>query len=229
MANTLAIIPARGGSKSIPLKNLQEIAGRSLLAHAIDKCHEAKSVDRIIVSTDHDGIAEAARQLGAEVPFMRPPELSTDDIPLDPVIYHAVTALEELEGSRFEVVLTVQPTCPLLKPETVDRVVATLLEGEWDSVVTVQEMRHLLWRRAEGMTGQFVPMFPERVNRQYLEPVYRETGSQYSRRAVVTPHDHLGSRIGHFVVTDEEAIDIDTEIELRLAELLLESRNASSH
>lgn len=217
--HVVAVIPARGGSKGIPLKNLAEIAGKPLIAYVIETCLAAECVDRTVVSTDHERIAEVARRFGAEVPFMRPSDLAGDQVTLDPVIYHAVTALEAEEGRAIDVVLTVQPTCPLLKPSTIDRAVRTLLEGSWDSITSVKETRHLYWRR---VNGQMRPLFKERVNRQQLDPLYYETGAVFaSRREIMTPDNRLGTNIGHVINSEEESIDIDTELDLYLVEFLI--------
>ena len=218
--HTVAVIPARGGSKGIPLKNIQEVAGKPLVAWAIEACLDAQTVDRTIVSTDHEGIAEVAKGFGAEVPFMRPEEFAGDLVTLDPVIHHAVTTIEARDGREIDVVLTVQPTCPLLRPETIDRSVAVLIEGEFDSVIMLREIRHMYWRR---VNGRFEPLYEKRANRQELEPLYPETGAVFaSRRSIITPQDRLGSNIGHVIGSEEEAIDIDTEIDLKLAELVIE-------
>ncbi|MFW6438285.1 MAG: cytidylyltransferase domain-containing protein [Armatimonadota bacterium] len=219
--HTIAVIPARGGSKGIPLKNIREVGGKPLVAWAIEACLSAEKVDRTIVSTDHEGIAEVAREWGAEVPFIRPPEYSGDEVTLDPVIWHAVTTLEEQDDTPIDVVLTVQPTCPLLRPETVDRSVETLMESGFDSVIMLREIRHLYWRR---VNGQFVPLFEKRANRQELDPLYPEAGAVFaSRRSIITETDRLGSNIGHVIGSEEEAIDIDSEIDLQLAELVIEN------
>ncbi len=215
----VAIIPARGGSKGIPLKNLAELAGKPLISYVIEACLATESVDRTVVSTDHEGIAEVARRYGAEVPFMRPPELAGDEVTLDPVIYHAVTTLEA-EGDRpIDVVLTVQPTVPLLRPSTIDRAVRTLLDSDCDSVTSVRETRHLYWHK---VNGEMRPLFKERVNRQQLEPIYYETGAVFaSRREIMTPDNRLGANIGHVINSEEESIDIDTELDLHLVEFLI--------
>lgn len=217
---TIAVIPARGGSKGIPRKNIREVAGKPLIGWVIEACLRANSVDRTIISTDHEGIARVARDFGAEVPFMRPEELAGDLVTLDPVIYHAVSATEFESGRPVDVVLTVQPTCPLLRPDTIDRAVATLISGGYDSVIMLKEIRHLYWRRIDG---SFEPLFEKRANRQELEPLYPETGAVFaSRRSIMTPENRLGTNIGHVIGSEEEAIDIDTEIDLRLAELVIE-------
>ncbi len=218
--HTVAVIPARGGSKGIPLKNIREVGGKPLVAWVIEACLRAESVDRTVVSTDHEEVAEVARRWGAEVPFMRPAEFSGDAVTLDPVIYHAVTTLEEHDGTPIDVVLTVQPTCPLLRPETIDHSVRTLLDGGFDSVIMLREIRHMYWRR---VNGRFEPMYEKRANRQELEPLYPETGAVFaSDRSVISPKNRLGENIGHVIGSEEEAIDIDTEIDLKLAELVIE-------
>ena len=192
----VAVIPARGGSRGIPLKNLREVAGKPL----IEACLAAEPVDRTVVSTDHEGIAQVAREFGAEVPFMRPKELAGDEVTLDPVIYHAVTTLEAQDGRHIDIVLTVQPTRPLLKATTIDGAVRALLDGGWDSVTSVRE----------------------RVNRQQLQPLYYETGAVFaSRREIITPDNRLGTNIGHVVNSEEESVDIDTELDLHLVEFLI--------
>ncbi|MCD6360456.1 MAG: acylneuraminate cytidylyltransferase family protein [Armatimonadetes bacterium] len=221
----VAIIPARGGSKGIPLKNLREVAGKPLIAHVIEACLNAESVDRTIVSTDHEGIATVARQFGAEVPFMRPPELAGDTTTLDPVIHHAVETLERTEGISIDVALTIQPTCPLLSSDTIDRAVKELIEGDWDSVITVRDDRHLRWTIVDGRP---TPLYEARVNRQELPPTFCETGALFaSRRRVITPTDRLGGNIGLVVTSDEEGVDIDTELDLRLAEIIIRNNHGS--
>ncbi len=215
----VAVIPARGGSRGIPLKNLREVAGKPLIAYVIEACLAAEPVDRTVVSTDHEGIAQVAREFGAEVPFMRPKELAGDEVTLDPVIYHAVTTLEAQDGRHIDIVLTVQPTCPLLKATTIDGAVRALLDGGWDSVTSVRETHHLYWQR---VNGQMRPLFEERVNRQQLQPLYYETGAVFaSRREIITPDNRLGTNIGHVVNSEEESVDIDTELDLHLVEFLI--------
>ena len=123
----------------------------------------------------------------------------------------------------MDVALTIQPTCPLLTAGTIDRAVRTLLEGEWDSVLTVRDDRHLRWTIVDGVPK---PMYEARVNRQQLPPTYGETGALFaSRRNVIIPHDRLGARIGLVVTEDVEGVDIDTELDLRLAEVIMRNNH----
>ncbi len=185
--HVVAIIPARGGSKGIPGKNLREVAGKPLIAWVIEASLQAKSVARTIVSTDNEDIAATARAFGAEV----------------------------------DVALTIQPTCPLLSPGSIDNAVRELLEGGWDSVLSARADTHLRWRLIDG---EYVPMFEERVNRQQLIPEFTETGSCFaSHRRVITPNDRLGENIGLVITPEEEAVDIDSELDLRLAEVIIQN------
>jgi len=223
--HAVAIIPARGGSKTIPLKNLREVAGKPLIAYVIEACLGAETVNRTVVSTDHEGIADTARRFGAEVPFTRPADLAGDTTTLDPVIFHAVDTLERRDGLTVDVALTIQPTCPLLSSETIDRAVNELIEGDWDSVITVRDDRHLRWTIIDDKP---TPLYEARVNRQQLPPTFCETGALFaSRRRVITPTDRLGSNIGLVVTPEQEGVDIDTELDLRLAEIIIRNNHGS--
>jgi hypothetical protein len=117
--NVLAIIPARGGSKGVPGKNIRELAGKPLIAYSIEAALESEHVDHVVVSTEDEQIAAAAREWGSEV-VPRPPELATDTAPTDPVLEHAVTYLEQLDGYRADLIVLLQPTSPLRPPGLID-------------------------------------------------------------------------------------------------------------
>ena len=148
----LGVIPARGGSKSIPRKNLADVAGRPLLAYIVEAGLTARHVDRLIVSTEDEEIADAARSLGAEVPFRRPEALAADEVSLIPVVQHAMRAMDE-SGFRSDVVVSLQATSPFLEGKDVDLLVEKMREGEADSAVSVErvEHQHPYWvKRLEG-------------------------------------------------------------------------------
>ncbi|HEX2194610.1 MAG TPA: acylneuraminate cytidylyltransferase family protein, partial [Candidatus Limnocylindria bacterium] len=134
--STVAIIPARGGSKGLPRKNLRLLGGEPLVVHTVRAALAARRVDRVLVSTDDAAIARAARRAGADVPFRRPPELATDHAATLPVVQHAVAWLED-HGQRVDVVVTLQPTSPLRGPAEIDAVVALLDGGDSRSAVSV--------------------------------------------------------------------------------------------
>jgi CMP-N,N'-diacetyllegionaminic acid synthase len=139
--NVLAVIPARGGSKGIPHKNLADVAGRPLLAYTAGAALAAKRLTWVIVSTDDPAIADAARQLGLDVPFMRPAALAADDSPMLPVLQHAVKAMREC-GFTADVVVLLQPTSPLRRSEHIDAAVDLLERSGADSVVSVVDVPH---------------------------------------------------------------------------------------
>src|SRR5436190_23965871 len=158
MAHVLGIIPARGGSKGIPDKNLMLLGGRPLLAYTADAAKESTRLTRTIVTTDDDRIARSAQSLGVEVPFMRPSSLAGDDVPMLPVLQHAVKTLAT-EGFSADIVVLLQPTSPLRRGEHIDAAVTWLERAGGDSVVSVVEVPH-----------QFNPTSVMRVEDGLLKP-----------------------------------------------------------
>jgi N-acylneuraminate cytidylyltransferase len=136
---TLAIVPARGGSKRVPRKNLRDVGGRPMIAYAIEHAREASRVDRCIVSTDDADIAEKAREYGGDVPFMRPAELASDTASVADAITHALEWVEAEDGERYDVVCLVQPTSPLRKGADIDGALARLADSDAESVVSVSK------------------------------------------------------------------------------------------
>ncbi len=136
---TLGIIPARGGSKGIPNKNLLQLGGKPLIAYTVEAARASGVIDRLILSTDSEAIAEIGRSLGVEVPFMRPPELASDDAPMLPVVQHAVSQMEQ-SGWVADIVVLLQPTSPLRRPERIQQAVELLKSSDCSSVVSVTEI-----------------------------------------------------------------------------------------
>src|SRR5258708_36189586 len=164
----LAVIPARGGSKSIPRKNLVDVAGRPLIAWAIGAAREANRLDRVIVSTEDEEIAETARKWGAEVPFVRPPELATDTVSLIPVVQHALKAMDGL-GFRADAVVSMQGTSPRPRGADLDAAVTKLEESGADSVATVLKVEHEHPYWAKRLEGDRVRPFSAETNESYLQ------------------------------------------------------------
>ncbi|HEY9089488.1 MAG TPA: acylneuraminate cytidylyltransferase [Anaerolineaceae bacterium] len=217
----LAIIPARGGSKGIPRKNIREFAGYPLIAYSIAAGLKAQSVTRVIVSTDDAEIAETARAWGAEVPFMRPDEFAQDSTLDLPVFEHALRWLSEHEGYRPDVVLQLRPTSPVRPPDMVDNAVRLLLEHpEADSVrgiVPAGQNPHKMWK-IDPQTGQMrnlldVPGIPEPYNapRQVLPPVYWQTGhiDAIRPRAILEQNSMSGKVILPLMIDPRYTVDID--------------------
>ena len=226
--NVIGIIPARGGSKRVPLKNIAEIAGKPLIYYTIKEAKKAKTLDRIIVSTDHDGIAEVAKKNGAEVPFKRPADIS-EDVPTEFVLQHAVKYLEEKEGYPVDVVVTLQPTSPLLKAEYIDACVEKLISNSnIGSVVTVCKITE----RPEWMFktdgSKLVPFMDldlkgDILVSQNLPDLYRHNGAVYAtKRDVVMNENRIISKdcIG-VVMPVEESYEIEEPRDLKFVDFII--------
>ncbi|HEB65635.1 MAG TPA: acylneuraminate cytidylyltransferase family protein [Chloroflexi bacterium] len=233
MTEILALIPARGGSKSIPRKNIRPFAGHPLIAWSIAAARAAETVTRIIVSTDDEEIAAVARRYGAEVPFMRPPELAQDDTPDLPVFEHALRVLEEGENYRPEIIVHLRPTSPLRKVWHIDQAVLRLLERpEADSIRSVSPPSQNPFKMyrigADGLLQALVevPGMPEAYNmpRQALPAVYWHNGyiDAFWADTVMEQHSVSGRRILPLTLSAEEWIDLDTPEDWARAENLVQ-------
>jgi CMP-N-acetylneuraminic acid synthetase len=230
----LTVVPARGGSKGIPLKNLREVGGRSLVALVGDVVAQVPEIDRAVVSTDHEGIAKAAEAAGIAAPFRRSDALSGDHIGDAEVLGHALEATEALDGIRYEIVVMLQPTSPLRTPADVSAAIRMLVEGNWDSVWTVSltdSKAHPLKQLtvSDGALDYYDPRGAEIMARQQLQPVYHRNGIAYAitRECLTEKRSIKGPRTGALVV-DGEHVSIDTEWDLKLVEFILEQRRGSS-
>ena len=196
MPHVLGLITARGGSKSIPRKNVVPLAGKPLIAWTIEAALQSHGLSRVIVSTDDEEIAQVAREWGAEVPFLRPAELARDDSPHIPVVVHAVEWLESHEDMRSDYVLLLQPTSPLRSTEDIENAIRLALEKDADSVVGVCEASShpYLTKRitADGRLQDFGPRPEGYLARQSLPPAYIANGAIYLRRGnmviFLSPH-----------------------------------------
>lgn len=223
----LAVIPARGGSKSIPEKNLQRLGGRPLIYHCITNALKAKTLNRVIVSTDDSLIAREAEKAGAEVPFLRPAELSTDTVSLIPVIIHAVKFCRDKEGWSPDIVASIQPTSPFLQAEVIDEAVNVLLKGEAVSVATLKQVlhEHPYWMK-KFENGRVLP-FSNLTNESYLQrqdlpPAYIYDGTLYVRRSNLLDQWNgkdfcLGKDIRGIVSPGFGSLHIDDFIDLETA------------
>jgi N-acylneuraminate cytidylyltransferase len=226
----LAIIPARGGSKGLPRKNLRLLAGYPLLAWTIAAGRAAAQVDTVLVSTDDADIADVARRFGADVPFLRPAELARDDTPDLPVFEHALRWLERERGWVPELVVQLRPTSPFRPLGMVDQTVSLLRARPGaDSVRTVTHPAQTpfkMWRHDGGLLAPLLGSFEEELfnaPRQRLPPVFWQTGHVDVTRpaTILEKRTMTGRRIVPYVVDPRYAVDIDTLEQLELAEWLL--------
>lgn len=219
----LIVIPARGKSKGIPKKNLRIMNGYPLIYYSIKNALSLKEDYDLDILTDTDDaeIAEVACMYGAEI-IMRPEELSGDHITLDPVIYHALTEAEKQKGIRYDFVMTMQPTSPTLKIDSLKQAVKYFLETKADTLISVYNEPHLSWTKEEN---SFMPQYKERVNRQWLPPHYKETGGfLLTRRDYVSENSRIGKKISVFELSETEAVDIDSHLDWKLCESILKKK-----
>lgn len=228
----LGIIPARGGSKGLPGKNLMPLAGQSLVARAAAAARDSGVVDRVILTTDSAAIADEGRRAGIDVPFMRPAALAADDTPMLPVLRHVVETLEA-DGWIAEIIVLLQPTSPLRQPEHLRDAVTRLRQSGADSVVSVVEVpRHLSPDYVMRVVGEelkpFLPEGERTTRRQDARVAYVRDGTVYAFwRETLMRHDSIyGSRCLPLIIPAEESVTIDVPADWAAAERLLQERAA---
>jgi len=228
----LAVVPARGGSKSIKKKNIVELDGKPLLEYTLTAAKESTVVDRTVLSTDDKQIAAVGESFhSVEVPFIRPQKLAQDDTPTLPVIQHAVNFLQEQEAYIPDIVLILQPTSPLRQPRHIDEAIKKMINSEGDSVVSVIQVPH-----------EFNPYSVMEIEDGWLE-FYLEEGRKYTRRqdkptfyarngaaiygvslsTLLKDETLYGDACIPYVMDRKFSVDIDTEFDLMIAEAILET------
>ncbi len=215
----IAIIPARGGSKGVPRKNIKTLAGKPMIAYIIEAAKRVRGLDRVIVSTEDQEIAEVAKKYGAEVPFMRPMELAGDEVLTLPVLQHAIKVLEEKEGYIPDYVLLVCPTSPLLKTERLQQAVDLALETDIDSVVSGTYDRKHYWQEVEGGWVRLSPV--KLADRQHTPPLFKENGGIYLTKTDVLRRQIVADKMLPVIMDEGENVDVDypsdfAEVEQRL-------------
>jgi CMP-N-acetylneuraminic acid synthetase len=231
----LAIVPARGGSKGVPRKNLRLLAGKPLVVHAVETGLAARLVSRVVCSTDDPEIADVARAAGAEVPFLRPAELAADGSEDWPVFKHALDWLAEHDNWQPDLVVNLRPTSPMRTPSHVDDAIRLLLDTGADSVKAVclaRQHPHKMWLRQPDRSIEpylktaFRAQRGPDVPRAELDDVYWQNGVvDVTRREVILEQRvMIGRRVAGLVTQLADSIDIDTPVDLALAELLLAQR-----
>ena len=227
----LGLVPARGGSKGVPRKNIQLLCGKPLLRYTAESALGARRLARVVLTTDDEEIARLGRDGGREVPFRRPAALATDETPMMPVVQHALRMLEEA-GDAFDAVCLLQPTNPFRQSEDIDGAIDLLDRTGADSVISFVEVgeKHPARMKYIAADGRVVdPPFAEAVEgqrRQDLPKIYLREGSIYLTRTLVLVRDgsFKGRDCRGWIVPEERACNIDTPFDLFLAEQMLSGK-----
>jgi len=227
----ITVIPARGGSKRIPRKNIKDFSGQPMIAYAIRAARESQLFDRVIVSTDDSEIADIAKNFGAEVPFTRPAELANDYTPTVPVIAHAIRELNK-QGSSPDFVCCIYPGVPLIRPEDLTAAYQLLLSTQAEYCYPVAEFPSAIQRSLKRLPdGSVQPLHPENewTRTQDLETFYFDAGQFYWGQASAWLSElGLQSHGSGLVIPQWRVVDIDTPEDWHRAELLFHALQASS-
>jgi CMP-N-acetylneuraminic acid synthetase len=231
MMRVLGLIPARGGSKGVPRKNIKLLCGKPLIEYAAQSALASKRLSRIVLSTEDEEIRQVGKACGLDAPFLRPPELARDDTPMLPVAQHAMRWLEA-RGERHDALCLLQPTNPLRRPEDIDACIELLERSNADAVATVLPVpseynpHWVYFRTADGTlslsTGEKAPI----PRRQALPPAFHREGSVYvvRRDVLLEGNSFYGARFLGYEISPERSVNIDAPEDWELAEKLLNSR-----
>ena len=227
MIKVLGLIPARGGSKGLPHKNVLPLAGKPLIAHTIEAALGSGVLDRAIVSTDDEEIVRISKGFGAETPFIRPPQLATDQVSIYPAITHCLQWLEEHEGYCPDYLMLLQPTSPLRTSEDIINAVNLAVANDADGVVSLcQAKPHPYWsKRVErsGTMADFITQQDPNYHRQSLPDAYAVNGAIYlaKPKLLLEKDSFYSDRTYAYIMPEERSLDIDTAWDLQLADLIM--------
>ena len=227
-ANIIGVIPARGGSVGVPLKNIHELCGKPLIYYVIEAALSSVYLRRLIVSTDHEEIARISKSYGAEVPFKRPADIS-EDVATEFVIQHAVRFIEEEENRKIDIVVTLQATTPLLKSSDIDATIEKLTMDNADSAITVKEVTEYPWWMLRMDSKGFIEPFliqdlaGEITIRQNLEKLYVPNGGVYATKRDILMNENriIGKKCSAVVMPRERSLDIDSPLDFKIIETIV--------
>jgi len=211
----MAIIPARGGSKGIPLKNLKPLDGKPLIEYSINESLKSKFITRTIVSSDHPKILKISEKLGAEI-IKRPKNLSNDSSQLEPVIEHCLNYLKQKENYVPDIIILLQNTSPLRTKKHIDDALSDFLDSEFDSMMSCYRSNSFLWILKNDRLTPINYNPKNRPNRQQMNNQFIENGAIYITKynAFKKSHCRISGKIGLFKMTQKVSIDIDTKFDL---------------
>ena len=225
----VGFIFARGGSQGVPGKNIRFLAGKPLIAYAIETAFQSEFIDRVVVSTDEEKIAQVAQDFGAEVPFVRPKELAQNNSPEWLAWQHAIRTLKEQDNGReLDVFVSIPPTAPLRATEDIDNAIQTFLASDADIVITVKKAsRHpsfnIITLDEQNCAKLVLPLDKQIIRRQDAPPVYDMTTVAYiaNPKFIMESKAVFDGKVKAVLVPEERALDIDTELDFKFAEFLI--------
>jgi CMP-N,N'-diacetyllegionaminic acid synthase len=223
----VAFIPARGGSKGVPKKNIKEIAGKPLIAWSIEQALASNLIDRVIVSTDCPEIAKVAKEYGAEVPFLRPDSISGDTATTESAMLHCCDYLEE-RNELPELFLLVQATSPIRSKDQFDNAVIYFKKNNYDSVLTVSLSHRFTWKNPSNPSASYDYMNrPRRQDIKKEDQEYLETGSFYitKTKLLIGSKNRLSGKVGMFETPEDESYEIDSLVDFKVCEAIFKIKN----
>ncbi len=230
---TLGVIPARGGSKGVPGKNIKMLASEPLISYTIKNALKSK-IDDVVVSTDSQEIATISKSLGAQVPFIRPSSLATDTSKSIDVVRHCLTLLEEQNNITYDLVMLLQPTTPFRSIEDIDNTILKIVDENCDSVISVVDVGAFHPARMKFIQNDRLldPPFCEDYEnqpRQELTPMYIRNGAIYlTKRATILANSFKGEYSKAYIMPQDRSVNIDTFWDFQLAEILINQANENS-
>lgn len=223
----VVIIPARGGSKGIPNKNLKELLGKPLIAYSIECAINSKYVDKVIVSTDSSEIAEVSKKYGAEVPFLRPSELATDSSPVIDTFIYTIERLEKEEGITIDQFIVLQPTSPLRTTRDLDEAIELFVNKKADSVVSYTSEEHpIYWHKYLKEDGRLEDFMPSSISRrQDYRKTYYPNGAIYVfKKALILQRNYYSENTYAYIMPRNRSVDIDYQEDFDYIEYLLSNK-----
>lgn len=229
--SVVAFIPARGGSKGVPNKNIKSLAGKPLIAWSIEQARNSELIDRVIVSTDSERIADIARAHGAEVPFLRPPEISGDEATTESAMLHCCEFLRKKDKELPAIFVLVQCTSPLRREFVFDRAIRDFKEKGYDSMLSVSESHRFTWKNPQCPQASYD--FKKRPRRQDIKAdsiEFLETGSFYLTKTnlLLKEKNRLCGKIGFSVTSEAESFEIDSSVDFTICEELMKAHGMSA-
>jgi len=226
----LAVIPARGGSKRLPRKNIRDLAGKPLIAYTIQATQKAKTLTDYLVSSEDNEILEVAHDYGAPIPFVRPKELAGDEVRNIETVFHAMKFMENIRGIKYDILVLLQPTCPIRDPAHIDEAVIKLWHSDLDSAVSVKgpfKKRDPILKTIRG--GVLVDYCPV-TDEKNIEPFYIYNASIYAvkRDYFVKERKLVSSKQIPIIMDDFHSVDIDTEADFIVAEAYMRYLNSNT-